>query len=70
MTWTWTWITLARYEKYLPNFATSIKGALSGLTQFLAMESPLTMMKNAFYFTSKAFFVLKIFTFLSYVLVM
>ena len=41
------------------------KGALSGLRQFLAIESPLKMMKNAFYFTSKALFVLKIFTFLS-----
>ena len=41
------------------------KGALSGLRQFLATESPLKMMKNAFYFTSKALFVLKIFKFLS-----
>ena len=30
------------------------KGAFSGLRQFLAAESPLKMMKNAFYFTSKA----------------
>ena len=42
-----------------------IKGALSGLRQSLATESPLKMMKNAFYFTPKAFFVLKIFKFLS-----
>ena len=42
-----------------------IKGALSGLRQFLALESPLKMMKKAFYFTSKALFVLKIFKFLS-----
>ena len=41
-----------------------LKGALSGLRQFLATESPLKMMKNAFYFTSKALFVLKIFKFL------
>ena len=48
------------------------KGALSGLRQFLAIESPLKMMKNAFtsmlspqYFTSKALFVLNIFKFLS-----
>ena len=27
------------------------KGALSGLSQFLATESPLKMMKNALYFT-------------------
>ena len=42
-----------------------MKGALSGLRQFLPTESPLKMMKNAFYFTSKALFVLKIFKFLS-----
>ena len=33
----------------------SIKGAPSRLRQFLATESPLKMMKNAFYFTSKRF---------------
>ena len=38
----------------------TIKGALSGLRQFLATEKPLKMMKNAFYFTLKALFVLKI----------
>ena len=32
------------------------KGALSGLRHVLANESPLKMMKNAFYFTSKALF--------------
>ena len=42
-----------------------IKGALSGLRQFLAAESPLQMMKNTFYLTLKALFVLKIFKFLS-----
>ena len=42
-----------------------MKGALSGLRQFLAIESPLKMMENAFYLTSKALSVLKIFTFLS-----
>ena len=35
--------------------------ALSGLKQFLATESPLKMMKNAFYFTLRALFILKIF---------
>ena len=44
----------------------SIKGALSGLRQFLAAESPLNMMKNVFHFTSKALFVLKVFKFLSW----
>ena len=39
----------------------SIKGALSGLRQFLAIERTLKLMRNAFYFTSKALFVLKIF---------
>ena len=39
--------------------------ALSGLRQFLAFESPLKVMKNAFNFTLKALFVLKIFKFLS-----
>ena len=43
----------------------SLKGALSGLRQFLAIESPLKIMKNAFYLSSKALFVLKIFKFLS-----
>ena len=42
-----------------------LKGALSGLRQFFTTESPLKIMKNAFYFTSKALFVLKIFNFLS-----
>ena len=41
------------------------KGALSGLRQSLTTESLLKMMKSAFYFTSKALFVLKIFKFLS-----
>ena len=41
------------------------KGELSGLKQVLATGSSLKMMKNAFYFTLKAFFVLKIFKFLS-----
>ena len=40
------------------------KGTLSGLWQSLATESPLKKMKNAFHFTLKALFVLKIFKFL------
>ena len=39
------------------------KGALSDLKQFLANESPLKIMKKAFYFTLKDLFVLKIFKF-------
>ena len=46
-------------------YAYELKGALSSLSQFLATESPLKMMKNAFYFTLKAFLVLKIIQFLS-----
>ena len=42
------------------------KSALSGLKQFLATESPLKMMKNAFQFTLKALFVLKILKFWSF----
>ena len=41
------------------------KGALSCLRQFLATKSALKLIKNAFYFTLKALFVLKIFKFLS-----
>ena len=33
-----------------------IKGAVSGLRKFLRTESPLKMMKNAFYFTLKSSF--------------
>ena len=42
-----------------------LKGALSGLRPYLANESPLKIMKNAFYFSLKAPFVLKIFKLLS-----
>ena len=44
-----------------------LKGALSGLRQVLATESPLKMIKNTFYFISKALFVLKIFKVLSWI---
>ena len=40
-----------------------IKGRLSGLTLFLATQSPLKTMKNAFYLTLKASLDLKIFKF-------
>ena len=39
----------------------SLKGALKGLKQFLTIESPLKVMKNAFYFTVKALIVVKVF---------
>ena len=46
-------------------FFVFVKGALSSLRQFSTTESPLKMMKKAFYFTFKDLFVLKIFKFLS-----
>ena len=46
-------------------FHVNFEDALSDLRTLLATESPLKMMKNAFYFTLKAPFVLKIFKFLS-----
>ena len=33
-----------------------VKGAIQGLRQFLALESPLKMMKNVFYFTLEKLF--------------
>ena len=46
------------------------RSALSGLRQFLATESPLKIMKHAFYFTLKAVSVLKILSFCHNFLVM
>ena len=43
---------------------TPFKDALLGLGQFLATESALKMMENAFYLTLKALFILKILKFL------
>ena len=48
------------------NFVTPLmffKGAVLGLRHLLATESPLKMMKNVFYFTENALFVLNIFSF-------
>ena len=43
--------------KNLLKFTRSLfKGSFSGLMQFLATESPLKMMKNAFYFMLKSSF--------------
>ena len=39
----------------------NFKGTLSDLRQFLATESPVEMMKNAFYFFLKALFLLELF---------
>ena len=51
---------------YLGILQVSIKGALSGLRQFLATENPLKMIKNTFYLTLKALLVLNTFKFLSW----
>ena len=58
-----SWMTAELFEEWVREL--DLKGALSGLRKFLATESPLKMMKNVFYFISKALFVLKIFKFLS-----
>ena len=51
----------------LKKFLQRFYGELSGLTQFLATEGHLKMMKNTFYFISKASpFVLKIFKLFSW----
>ena len=44
----------------------TFKGPISGVRQFLTTESLLQMMKNVFSFLLKALFVLKMFTFLSW----
>ena len=49
-------------------FGVNVRGALSSLRQILATESHSKVMKNAFYFTSAALFVLQIFKFLSHIL--
>ena len=60
------YITFLRVLKFLVLKEDTIKvfkGALSGLRYFLVNESPLKMMENAFYFTLKGLFPLKIFSF-------
>ena len=47
------------------NNCNTSKGTLSGLGQFLVTEGSLNLVANAFYFTLKARFILKIFKFLS-----
>ena len=57
----WLSVHLRSKELWVRMPLLSLKGALSGLIQFLAIESPLKMVKNGFYFTSNGLFVLKIF---------
>ena len=66
LTVVWKWLVYGSESlKNLTIFLIMFKGALSGLRQVLALEIPLKMIKNAFYFTLKAHFVLKIFNFSS-----
>ena len=58
------WFKLLYLSYFLYN-ALGFKGAHTGLKQFLATESPLKMMKKAFYLTLNALFALNIFKFLS-----
>ena len=48
------------------NIFKNLKGALLPLRRLLAIGSPLKMVKNAFYFASKALFILKIIKFFSW----
>ena len=53
-------VTTINYSVVIFQELELLKGPLSGLRQFLASESPLKLIKNAFYFTSKFIFVLKL----------
>ena len=59
-----TWSFMA--NKTLRSFINFLKGAPTGLRQFLATKSPLKMMKNVFHFTLKSLFILEIFAVLSW----
>ena len=48
---------IIKYKKQR-NLIVKLRGTLQGLRQFLITESPVKMMKNDFYFTFKALFVL------------
>ena len=48
-------IFFLKYENSIVNLSENFNGALSGLRQFLATESPLKMMKNAFFSPQKLF---------------
>ena len=52
--------------KSIPDISWPLKAHSQVLDSFLATESPLKLMKNAFYMSSKVLFFLKIFTFLSW----
>ena len=52
---------LAKARFIVASPESSIKGAFSFLRQFLTPDSTLEMMKNTYWFTLKAHFVLKVF---------
>ena len=56
--------TLYRFLFCTKNCTKIIKGPISGLRQFLAIESSFNIMKNTFYFMLKALSISEIFTFL------
>ena len=55
------------FKDFVLSIMVTTKGTVSGLRQYLATESSIKMMKNAFYFTLKALFVLKILKFLFWI---
>ena len=68
-TWWWIWQMVKIFSInycYIINYHFLLKGLLSSLRHFLVFENPLKLIKNAFYFTLKVFFILKIFKILSW----
>ena len=65
MKW-WPFKVFVNLQKSFLLIANIVKGAGSGLRQFLATGSPWKLMKNAFHFILNAPFVLKIFKCLSW----
>ena len=47
---------------YIFSLRVDLKGPLSGMRQFLTIQNPSKMMKNAFYFMLKALFVIETFS--------
>ena len=65
--WKASYIWTVIFKRFQEVEVHGIIGALPSLRQFLATESPLKVMRNAFYFTLKAPLVLNIFKFLSWI---
>ena len=66
--WVVGWVLAIKSKHFkdfldISQFRTIFKAHFKSQKQFLTTESPSKMMKNAFYFTLKALFVLKIFDF-------